>query len=489
MADRRVVLRPRSAAPTDTLRQAFATIRTKLAVPTEFSPDVLAETEAVAAAGPTDAPSRDETALPFVTIDPPGSMDLDQAMHLQRSGPGYRVRYAIADVPAFVRAGGAIDAEARRRGETIYLPDGSAPLHPRRLSEGAASLLPEQTRPAFCWDITLDADGEVRTSEVYRALVRSAARLDYAGVQADLDAGRAPETVALLRDVGELRLAQERARGGASLPKPELEIITTDAGYELRFRPPVPAEDWNAQISLLTGMVAADMMLRGGVGILRTMPAPDAGSLDRFRRRAAALGVPWPPDMAYGEFLHGLDRDDPHHLALMHAATSLFRGAGYTPFDGAAPEQREHAALAAPYAHVTAPLRRLVDRFGLAVCAALSAGTDVPEWARQALPELPDVMKASGRLAGAVERACTDAVEAAVLAPLVGHEWSATVVDDRPDKGCTVQITDPAVLADCAQSAAPGSVVRVRLVEADVAEQRTRFEVVGVERPGRDAPR
>ena len=479
MADRRVVLSaPRTASP-DALRQAFAQIRQRLAVPVEFPAEVLAEAERAAAAGPQGPPPQDATEVPFVTIDPPGSLDLDQAMHLERSpGGGYRVRYAIADVPAFVVPEGAIDAEARRRGETVYLPDGSEPLHPRRLSEGAASLLPGQVRPAFVWDLTLDGDGVLTAAAVTRAMVRSVARLDYVGVQADLDAGRAPELIRLLAEVGERRIAQEAARGGASLPKPEQEVVPTADGYELRFRPPVPIEDWNAQISLLTGMAAADLMLAGGVGILRTMPAPDSGSVDRFRRQAGALGVPWPQDQPYGQFLRDLNRDDPHHLALMHAATALFRGAGYTPFDGAPPQQREHAALAAPYAHVTAPLRRLVDRFGLALCAALSADLDVPDWVRAALPSLPDIMKVSGRLTGAVERACTDAVEAAVLAPLVGHVWEATVVETRGDKGCTVQVADPAVLAECAQPARPGARVRVRLAGTDVAAQRSVFELV-----------
>ena len=90
----------------------------------------------------------------FVTVDPPGSRDLDQAMHLSRRNSGYRVRYAIADVASFVRPGGAIDQEAIRRVETLYSPDTRTPLHPPVLSEGAASLLPGQTRPALIWTIT-----------------------------------------------------------------------------------------------------------------------------------------------------------------------------------------------------------------------------------------------------------------------------------------------------------------------------------------------
>ena len=87
-------------------------------------------------------------------------MDLDQALHIERRGRGYRVHYAIADVAAFVPADGPVDLEAHRRGETLYGADHRTPLHPTVLSEGAASLLPEQVRPAVLWTIDLDATGE-----------------------------------------------------------------------------------------------------------------------------------------------------------------------------------------------------------------------------------------------------------------------------------------------------------------------------------------
>src|SRR5699024_6786403 len=120
------------------LRSRLDAIRAELEVPDEFPPEVVAEAERVADR-PLSLPERDETDLPFLTIDPPGSMDLDQAMHLSRDGDGYRVRYAIAHLESFVEPGGAIDAEARRRGQTIYAPDQRTPLHPAVLSEGAAS--------------------------------------------------------------------------------------------------------------------------------------------------------------------------------------------------------------------------------------------------------------------------------------------------------------------------------------------------------------
>src|SRR5699024_8483847 len=129
----------------------------------EFPEAALAE--ARGAAENPDLPERDETGLPFITIDPPRSMDLDQAMHIERDGEGYRVRYAIADVPAFVEPGGALDTEVRLRGQTIYCPDTRVPLHPTELSEGAASLLPDSERPAYVWDMRLTPEGVRDTAE------------------------------------------------------------------------------------------------------------------------------------------------------------------------------------------------------------------------------------------------------------------------------------------------------------------------------------
>jgi exoribonuclease R len=459
------------------LDHVFDEVRSELKVPGDFPPDVIAEARAVAAAAAL--PERDETAVPFLTIDPPGSMDLDQAMHIERAGKGYHVRYAIADVPAFVKPGGAIDVEAFKRGQTIYAPDRRTPLHPEQLSEDAASLLPGQVRPAFVWDMQLQPDGDATSIDVYRAMVSSKSRLDYSEVQRAVEGGTADERLSLLKEVGELRIVMERARGGASLPMPEQEVnVDEDGNYVLALRPPVAAEDWNSQISLLTGMAAAEMMLHAEVGILRTMPEPDHNAIQRFRRQALALGVTWPPEMLYGELLRLLDRTNPKHLALIHEAAALFRGAGYTPFDGGVPELTRHAAVAAPYAHVTAPLRRLVDRFGLVVCESICRDAPVPDWVRHALPILPGIMASSEQLANAVERACTDAVEAAALQHRVGEIFRSSVVDVSQNGGL-VQISEPPILARADGASTAGVEAMVKLIEADVARRSVRFQVVG----------
>lgn len=401
---------PEAAIERAALEARLRELRGDLDLPTGFSREALAEAESARA----NPPDLDLRGLPFTTLDPAGSRDLDQAFHLERSGRGFTVRYAIADVPGFVAAGGALDAEARRRGQTIYLPDGSIPLHPRALSEGRASLLADEDRPALVWTIELDGDGSQRAARLERALIRSREQRDYASAQTAIDTGRADEQLGLLEVIGKLRIAQEHARGGASLPMPEEEVVPDDDhGYRIERRSPLAVEDWNAQLSLLTGMAAAEIMLAGDIGILRTMPEPGAEALAAFRARVAALGMPWVEDIRYGDYLRGIDPAADGSIEILQAATALFRGAGYTPFDGTAPERTTQAALAAPYAHVTAPLRRLVDRWGLAICLALCDGSAVPEWARASLDELPELMRASGQRASRAEGAAIDLVEAA----------------------------------------------------------------------------
>jgi exoribonuclease R len=457
------------------LRAAFAALRTELGVPADFPPEVTAEVEQT----PPPKGYEDATDIPFFTIDPPTSTDLDQAMHLSRRGTGYRLRYAIADVAAFVAPGSALDAETHRRVMTLYFPDTRIPLHPAVLSEGAASLLPDQVRPAALWTIDLDAEGRTTAAEVRRALVRSRAKLDYEGVQRTIDSGTAEEPLALLRVVGELRERLEVERGGISLRVPEQEIVERDGSYEPAYRAPLPADGWNAQISLLTGMAAADLMLAYGTGVLRTLPTAPDGAVGRLRRTAHALHIDWPHHVSYAALVRSLDPGIPHHAAFLQECTTLLRGAGYTVFrDGALPSLTTHAAVAAPYAHCTAPLRRLVDRYASEICLAAVAGEPVPEWVLAAFEALPREMSEGGRLAAKAERACVDLVEAALLKDRVGEAFDGCVVEleeHRPDVG-TVQLESPAVIGRIdGEGLALGERLRVRVVASDPETSKVRF--------------
>ncbi|MEU2335931.1 RNB domain-containing ribonuclease [Streptomyces sp. NPDC006654] len=465
-------------APEAPLRAALAALRTELGVPESFPPEVLAEAEGAAKA--PAVPAHDATDIPFFTIDPPTARDLDQAMHLSRHDGGYRVRYAIADVAAFVVPGGALDSEAHHRVTTLYFPDERIPLHPAVLSEGAASLLPGQTCPAVLWTVDLDAEGRTRAADVRRALVRSRAKLDYAGVQQRIDDGTAEEPLALLREIGEARELLEVERGGISLNVPEQEIVEYDHTYRLGYRAPLPTDAWNAQISLLTGMAAAEMMLAHGTGVLRTLPTAPDGAVARLRRTARALRIEWPHHVSYAALIRSLNPRRPRHAAFLQECTTLLRGAGYTVFrDGALPAATTHAAVAAPYAHCTAPLRRLADRYASEICLAAAAGETPPDWVLIGLDTLPKEMAEGARRAGTVERECVDIVEAALLKDRVGEVFDGCVVEveeHRPTVG-RVLLQEPAVIGRI-EDGTPlplGERLPVRLTEADPGTAKVRF--------------
>ncbi len=457
----------------------FSALRTDLKLPAGFAPEVAAEAERAAAA--PRLPELNLTDIPMVTVDPPGARDLDQAVHLSKRGTGFLVRYAIADVASFVVPDGALDVETRARGATQYFPDARVPLHPAVLSEGAASLLPGAVRPAVMWTIALDADAEVTDVRVERARVRSTAQLDYGGVQAALDGGRLPAPLAPLAELGRLREARALRLGGIELDLPEQEVQEVDGGgFKLSIRAPFAVEGYNAQISLLTGACAASLMLDGRVGLLRTLPPADPRDVARLRKVAAGLGVDWPERATPGEAVAGVDTSDPRGAAFVDQAAMLLRGAGYTAFDGEVPAQPEHAAVGSPYAHVTAPLRRLADRYAAEVCLALCAGTAVPGWVRAALPELPAAMDASDRRSHEVDRAVIDLTEAILLRGREGEEFDASVVEANGEAG-TVVIVDPPIRAKCVGVLRPGERVRVRLTEADPVRRRVRFTTVAAE--------
>lgn len=476
MPARRVALPSQTPTP---LVEGLAAIRDRLQVPADFPAEVLAAAEQRAAT--PSLPELDRTDLELLTIDPPGARDLDQAMQIARDGQGYLVSYAIADVAAFVAAGDPVDREAHRRGCTLYAPDHRTPLHPPVLGEGAASLLPGQVRPALLWSIRLDSSGRLTDADVVRALVRSREQLDYGQAQAEIDSGAARETLALLAVVGKLRLAAELDRGGVSLPIPDQEVKVEGDQWSLEFRTPLPVDGWNAQVSLLTGMAAADIMIYGQLGIVRTLPPADNASLRRLHQTAKALEISWPPELPYPAFVRSLDPARPAHAAMLNACTQLFRGADYQAFSGSIPADVEHSAVAAEYAHTTAPLRRLVDRYAGEICVALCADQPVPAWVLQALDALPGEMMAAERLAKKYERAVLDLVEVFLLADRVGEVFTGTVIDVEDNKLHGVaMVKDPAVEARISGHDLPlGHEVALRLTSADYAMGAVEF---GLER-------
>ena len=469
----------------------FAGIRTELGVDEEYGDDALAEARATAQMIDSGAPGadryadvrEDHTGVPFVTIDPPTSRDLDQAVHLTADGDGFVVDYAIADVAALITPEGALDQESRRRGATVYFPDGSVPLHPRALSEGAGSLLPEQVRLCVLWTIRVAGDGSVTDVRVRRSRIASVARLDYAGVSADAAAGRLHPAIAALPAFGELRREVALARGAVELDLPDQTVVRTADGWRLDLEAHTPADMWNSQVSLLAGMCAGTIMVEAGVGLLRTLPPAEEDAIEDLRAAARALGVQWPAGLPVGRFLAGLPGGEPSTLALQSAAAGLMRGANYLaltgPDDAVDDALMRHSAIGGLYAHVTAPLRRLGDRFATEVCLAIASGTPVPDWVHRALPTLPKILRSADTLGATADRASIDLAEAVILRERVGERFDALVMSGATERRqAQIFLSDPPVVARCAGDLRPGDRVVVELTKADEVTRTVEFRKV-----------
>jgi exoribonuclease R len=447
----RVPLRCR--IPGARFEEGFERIRDEFDVRARFSDAALAEAAERVRSGPGTPPGfegrvRDAADIGFVSIDPPGSTDLDQVFSAERREDGYRVWYAIADVAALVAPGGAIDAEARTRGLTLYSPDLRTSLHPVDINEGVGSLLAGEMRRALLWTLDLGADGEVITSRVERADIRNREQLSYRDVQNRVNGVHDDHPLALLREIGDLRTELETGRGAVSLQLPSQEVIEDEEGrFQLAYDESLPVETWNAQISLMTGMAASRMMIDAGLGLLRTLPPPDRKTVSQLRRTARALEIEWPDDVGYADRVRELRPDTPEAAALLAQSARALRGAGYVAFqDHEVPDQPEHSAIASTYAHVTAPLRRLCDRFANEIVVSVCADIEPPEWAVAGLDQMPSVMGRANQKDRAFEKAIVDFVEALVMETRIGERFTGVVTD--MDQGrARIQLRTPAVVA------------------------------------------
>ncbi len=441
------------------INQDFQSIRDSLQLPRDFSPETLEAAAEVTQRSLTNTNLKNLQDVPFVTIDPPTSLDLDQAYWADRLSSGYRVRYAIADVGFWIDYGSNLEREAWRRGNTYYSPDCKTSLYPHAISEGAASLLPQQIRPAIVFDFELDDRAEVINVSIDRSTVMSRAKLSYPDVGRHLDAERIIPgsghlaqqewalSLTLLEEIGRKRQQLEIERHGISLRIPAQQVerwATALYGYRLAFEESTEVEDWNAQISLMTGICAAEVMISYNVGLLRTLEPPREDRLRTLRLAAQALHVNWPQGMRYDEFVRNLDPHDPIDSVVMQQAARVNGGAQYLMFDGKIPKRSSHAAIASTYAHVTAPLRRLADRYVLDLLVELSNGNQPSQELLDALRALPQLMQESESRSHKLETAIVDFAEARLMQDHIGEKFSALVIGLREDS-VVVQIADPPI--------------------------------------------
>lgn len=449
------------------LDAGLAAIREQYTLPTEFPAHVLAAAEVSVRREPTE--HVDRTDWPFVTLDPASSTDLDQAFTITRSGNDLLLHYAIADVGWFVQPGDAIDTEAWQRGTTMYLPDGKTSLYPPVLSEGAASLLPDGPRPAVVFHVRVSDDGATTLDGAERSLVRSRAKLAY-------DTVTAAELPADFDELARRVHAGELARGAARIDPPEQVVERTEHGYELQFRPRLPSEDHNAAMSLAANMAVAQAMLQAGTGLFRVMAAPDERAVRRLRNIARAFGLQWPTDLTLDQFARTLDGAQPAQGAFMLAVRRAGGGADYVPYEaGVTPW---HAAMAATYAHATAPLRRLADRYVVEATLAIANGVAVPATIAGSFAPVADVMNKADTVGSRLEREVVELAEAVVLHDRIGHTFDAVVIDDDPDS-TTVAIAEVAVIAKVhARGVIPGDELRVKVAGVDIDRRKVELQRV-----------
>jgi ribonuclease R len=250
---------------------------------------------------------------PFLTIDPETARDFDDAVFLEKREGGYRAWVAVADVSHYVRAGSALDAEALIRGTSVYLPDRAIPMLPRELSAEMCSLKAEEDRCAMVVRVDLDAGGSVTGSSLMAAVIRSHARLDYAGVAAalagDFRGARARyqrwatelhELHALSRKMREKRLAK-----GAldfDLPEPVVVLDEDDPRLVRDVRRSKSSADVKEAYQLIEEyMLAANEAVarffreRRADTMWRVHAPPSVERLEQFAALAESFGVEFDP--------------------------------------------------------------------------------------------------------------------------------------------------------------------------------------------------
>jgi exoribonuclease R len=317
------------------------------------------------------------------------------------------------------------------------------------------------------FSVRVAADGSVRLDGAERAIIRSRAKLAY-------DSARAADLPPRFAELSDRIQRAEARRGAARVNPPAQELVmTATGGYQLVLRPPLESELRNAALSLATNLAVAEVLQAHRTGLFRVMAEPDEGAITRLRHTAEGLGIQWPHDAPFAAVERLLDPADPGQATFILAVQRAGQGAGYVPFrEGETPW---HAAVAATYAHATAPLRRLADRYVVRATLAIADGQPVPQAVAAAFEKLPPVMARAGALGSQLERAALDLAEAVLLQGREGETFAA-VATDVDERGARIQLRDYPVVARLpAEGIKAGEHLSVTLVEADLELRKLTF--------------
>ncbi len=370
------VLGPASAPGIDVL-----SIIRKYHLPTEFPRDVLEQAKDIPEtvdAGRLDG--REDLRGEFiVTIDPDDARDFDDAIHVEKIGSSWRLGVHIADVAAYVEQDSPLDREARRRGNSVYLPDRVIPMLPERLSNGVCSLNPGVDRLTHSVFIDFDKRGAPRGARFARSVIRSAHRLTYKQAFAILSAPPADQLGERLRLAWELAALLRRKRfehGALDLDFPEAKVWVDKDGRPVKLERVENDESHQLIEEFMLAAnesVARELKKRAIPTIYRIHENPDPEKLAEYREFVLGFGY------TVGDLTHRAElqrllasvRGKPEEQALKIALLKSLKRARYSP------EPLGHYGLAkANYLHFTSPIRRYAD---LVVHRALGKdGTPLP---------------------------------------------------------------------------------------------------------------
>ena len=451
-----------------------------------FAPDV---PPAVAAEIAQDratpaAAARDLRALLWSSIDNRESRDLDQIEHAERlDGGDIRVRVGIADVDARVPAGSATDQYAEVNATSVYAGVATFPMLPERLSTDLTSLAEGGDRLAVVIELVVAESGDVRSSDVYRALVHNYARLDYDSVGAWL-AGAAPApprvaaTAGMMEQIrlqdqaaGRLRVFRER-QGALEFETIEASVVAVDGKVtDLVVKRKGPANRLVESFMIAANITIATFLKRGGVpSIQRAVRTPERWP--RIVELAAALGERLPPEpdvRALAAFLDRRRQADPAGFPDLSLAVVKLLGAGEYIVEPPGVEVAGHFGLAArDYTHATAPNRRYVDLVIQRLAKALLAGRPIP-YDAAALEAIARHCDERDHAAGQAERRMRKYAAIDLMGRRIGESFDA-IVTGVAAKGTFARLVAPPVEGRIVQGEAGldvGDHLRVRLVSVD----------------------
>jgi ribonuclease R len=410
----------------------FAALCDAHALPKSFPPAVLRELEEVEARGESAEERLDLRGVPFVTIDPLRARDHDDAVFASVAGTGFRLHVAIADVSAFVPAGGALDREARRRGNSVYLPDRVVPMLPERLSGDLCSLRPGEDRLALAVELAVGADGSLRRLGVTPARIRSRAKLAYEEAAAAMEGGAAPhgaprESLAALAALAAVLRRRRIAEGSLDLELAEAEPVVDARGRvrAIERAPRTVAHRAIEEAMLAANRAVAELLVEARRPALhRVHESPDPAELAELEPVLTSLGL-WPRRMRRppgAEDLQGLAEATRERADAGVVHSLLVRAMKQARY---ADEPLGHFALGFErYVHFTSPIRRYADLVVHRAVKALLAG-ERPD--RHPLAQLAEHLSLREREAARAEYQALDWKRAALLLPRIGESFEGRV--------------------------------------------------------------